>query len=203
MCKTTLFRLNETASFRYKDDSSDDIEWKRHVVSSLSERQVVRYIRTTRRLITCTNDSSFEMPDDTPFASNSERQCTRHKRHAVWNKPLNDWSFDSYLFSFKFSFLFQFQPIFTQFNFQIHFKNSINTHKNLILQIIIIYFNNNIPKIINSSIINQKKNSYGQKSPKNYRKKFRLLHPNSFLNRSGVYKVGILFLRLGFFKAWS
>ena len=54
-------------------------------------------------------------------------------------------------------FFFQFQSIFTQFNFQIHFKNSINTHKNLILQNTIIYFNNNIPKIINSSIINPKK----------------------------------------------
>ena len=51
-----------------------------------------RRLQTTRRLVTHANDSAFNMPDDTPFASNSERQCTRHKRHAVWTQTPNNWS---------------------------------------------------------------------------------------------------------------
>ena len=58
--KTTSFRLNETASFRHTDDSAEDSGWERHVVSSLSERRVVR--RSIH-----TNDTSFGHMRDRQF----------------------------------------------------------------------------------------------------------------------------------------
>ena len=49
---------------------------KRHVVCAFSERQVVRYMRTTRRSITCMND-----------------RTRNARRHAVCSKTLNDRAF--------------------------------------------------------------------------------------------------------------
>ena len=121
MCKTTSFRLNETASFRYKDDSSDDIEWKRHVLSFLSERQVVRYTRTTCRSVTCANNSSFKTPDDTPFAS-----TLNDSAHATNDTPFSPrhWTTGRllpFLISFHFSFKSLFHLIkYTQIIFKLH-----------------------------------------------------------------------------------
>ena len=110
--KTTSFCLVEKTNSVDTNDRSFGCT-KRHVVSHLFERQVVCYIRTTRRLIIRTNDSTRNA-----------------RRHAVCSKTLNDRAHATNDTPFRRNvgrpvahFQFIFFPIFFSFSIPINFHS--------------------------------------------------------------------------------
>ena len=110
--KTTSFWLVRKTNSVDTNDRSFGCT-KRHVVSHLFERQVVCYIRTTRRLIIRTNDSTRNA-----------------RRHAVCSKTLNDRAFKPNDTPFSSGperlvvyFLIYFFPIFFSFSIPTNFHS--------------------------------------------------------------------------------